>query len=327
MTSVPLLLLCDHRGDRPDVFRERLALAGHRVLVTRNLRESLAALEREQPAVVVVRPLSATGDAELRGLDRARAGDPPVPLLVLTDRKAPSVTVRAARALGCGAWDLAYEDAPPEELCLRLERLEAEARRLVEMGELRHRASHDDRTDLLRARAFEARVREHVSAAQRHRFDLALIVMDLDAFGAVNKQHDHTVGDSIIAQVGEVIRRALRAEDVAGRLGGDEFGVLLPYTRKVDAARVVERLRAEIHALSGHVAGAGPDLVVSASLGFETFDGSDLDNVGVLRAHAERALRVAKERGGNQAVYYRFLSEDPGRGAPAGTPSGTPPDA
>jgi diguanylate cyclase (GGDEF)-like protein len=119
------------------------------------------------------------------------------------------------------------------------------------MSELRHRASHDDRTDLLRPQAFQARLVEHFSAAQRHKLELALVLLDMDKFGAVNKRHDHTVGDLLIARVGEVIRRNLRTEDVAGRLGGDEFAVLLPYTGKINAARVVNRLRVEIAKLSG----------------------------------------------------------------------------
>jgi GGDEF domain-containing protein len=65
---------------------------------------------------------------------------------------------------------------------------------------------------------------------------MALVLVDLDAFGRVNKDFDHTVGDRLIERVGAAIRSALRAEDVAGRLGGDEFGAILPYTGRIDAA-------------------------------------------------------------------------------------------
>jgi diguanylate cyclase (GGDEF)-like protein len=95
---------------------------------------------------------------------------------------------------------------------------------------------------------------------------------------------------------------------VAGRLGGDEFGVLLPYTRKVDAASVVQRLLDEIRGLSGPVPGHAEPLAVSASIGFETFSGRDLESVDELRAHAERALLHAKRRGGDQGIYFRGLT-------------------
>lgn len=131
------------------------------------------------------------------------------------------------------------------------------------------------------------------------------MIADLDRFGQFNKRYDHTVGDRVLSRVGAAIRSALRAEDVAGRLGGDEFGCILPYTQKVDAARVVQRLRERIRAASGRIGGA--DVEVSASLGFETFDGRDLASVESLRAHAEVALREAKQRGGDRALYYRLL--------------------
>jgi diguanylate cyclase (GGDEF)-like protein len=131
------------------------------------------------------------------------------------------------------------------------------------------------------------------------------VLLDLDKFGSINKRHDHTVGDLLIARVGEVIRRNLRTEDVAGRLGGDEFAVLLPYTGKINAARVVNRLRTEIAKLSGKFEGAREEIPVSTSLGFETFDGSDLESLETLRRNAEMALRAAKRRGGNKGVYYR----------------------
>ena len=310
MKTAPLILLCNHRGDSPAELVDQLSVAGHRVETTRNLRGSLDRIDGGLPDLIVVRPLVRGGLVELEAIDRARAGAPPIPLLVVADRDSTTPALLAANVLGAGAWDMIYEDSPREELRLRVTRLEAEVRILSEMQDLRHRASHDDRTDLLRAQAFEARAHEHFSAAQRHGFDLALVLVDLDAFGAVNKQHDHTVGDILIAQVGEVIRRTLRTEDVAGRLGGDEFGVVLPYTRKLDAARVVSRLRDEIHKLSGRPAGAQSDVVVSASIGYETCSAGDIDSVGTLRNHAERALREAKDQGGNRAVHYRTLARE-----------------
>ena len=176
------------------------------------------------------------------------------------------------------------------------------------MDELRHRALFDDRTDLLRPRAFQQRLSEHFSAAERHRFDLALALVDLDDFGRVNKAYDHTVGDLVISRVGGAIRSALRAEDVAGRLGGDEFALVLPYTGRIDAARVVRRLLEDIRGLSGRIPAAPPGVRITASVGFETFDGSDLSSLEQLRAHTEAALREAKRLGGDRAVFYRSLS-------------------
>lgn len=317
LTSSPLILIADHRGEDLGDRLEPLALDGYRTKVTKSLRASLRAVERELPAAIVVNTLSRFGAEELRALDRARTGDPPIPLLWLTNSLRGGDLSKALDAMQNEVWDLADHEAPADEIRLRVGRLLADATRLGEIIELRHRAQHDDRTDLLRPKAFEARLSEHVSACQRHNLEMALVLIDLDKFGQVNKQHDHTVGDILIAQAGEIIRRTLRTEDVAGRIGGDEFAVVLPYTHKVDAARVVGRLVEAIHKLSGRPAGARDDITVSASIGFETFNGRDLESAEELRTHAERALRSAKVAGGNQGIYYRQIAPDEATSTPA----------
>ena len=310
VTSPPLILIADHRGEGLEDTLRGLDLEGFRVQATHDLRASLRAIERHLPALIVIDTLSRDGAEELRSLDHARAGDPPIPLLWLTDSQQRGNLSTALDTMQNEVWDVADRTAAPEELRMRLGRLLTEARRLGEIIELRHRAQHDDRTDLLRVKAFESRLSEHISACQRHNLEMALILIDLDKFGQINKQHDHTVGDILIAQAGEIIRRTLRTEDVAGRIGGDEFAVVLPYTHKVDAARVVGRLVDEIHKLSGRPRGAKDEINVSASIGFETFNGRDLASAEELREHAERALRAAKVAGGNQGVYFRQITPD-----------------
>jgi diguanylate cyclase (GGDEF)-like protein len=299
----PRLLVADHRGDALERRRAYLLERGYEVQASRTLRESVRLLGAFRPALLLLDPLT-RGDEELAALDLARAN---VPLLLLAARDDREAPLRAARTLTSGVFELLFHDARDEALELALQRLLAHARLLSEMEALRHSASHDDRTDLLRPLAFQDRLVEHFSAAQRHKLELAFVLLDLDKFGAINKRHDHTVGDRLIEKVGEVIRKNLRTEDVAGRLGGDEFAVLLPYTGKINAARVVGRLRSEIARLSGHIDGAEEPVPVSASIGFETYDGSDLDTSDTLRLHAEAALRRAKRRGGDQALYFRNL--------------------
>lgn len=306
MPAPPLVLLCDHRGSGLSRTLAGLEREGFRVEVTESVRRSLERLAGPPPDALVLDPLLDGGAVEIEALDRAGAA--PIPLLVLAEPdRIPLVLAALARTPGRIA-DLARRDAHPAEVRMRLESLLRARREQQELAELRHRALYDDRTELLRPEAFERRVSEHWSAAERHGHELALVVADLDRFGQFNKRYDHTVGDRVLARVGEAIRSTLRAEDVAGRLGGDEFGCILPYTRKVDAARVVHRLRERIRAVT--LAGVS-DLAISASLGFETFDGRDVESVEVLRRHAEAALREAKERGGDRAVYYRLLPAAP----------------
>ena len=308
MTSPETILVCDHRGEGLGEHLRGLAESGARLELSPNLRRSLASLAAARPGVVLIDSL-AGGGVEIDALIEARRGEPPIPLLVVADPADPLPLVLGPRLLERGQWDLIRRAAPLEEYELRIAMLLEHARRRREMDELRHRATHDDRTNLLRPLEFDEQLRAHASAAQRHGLDLALLFIDLDHFGRINKAFAHSVGDRVIEQVGEVIRDALRIEDVAGRLGGDEFGVLLPYTKKVDAASVVQRLLDEIRALSGPLPGHAEALAVSASIGFETFSGRDLESVDELRAHAERALLIAKRKGGDRGVYFRGTAE------------------
>lgn len=311
-----------------DVFRPLEALGVH-VIAAESLEDAAGELERNEVDVLVVDPeVVGGGEGQARAALRLKtlrrwldqtesqrapgAGLPPV--LVVSDPDDPIPAVVAGRMLlETRAWDIARRDASPEELLLRTEHLVAQARSAAELERVRYEASHDDRTGLLRPGAFEERLRAHFSAAQRHRLQLALVLVDMDNFGEVNKRFDHTVGDDLIGRAGSVIRMSLREEDVGARIGGDEFALVLPYTQRVAAARVVSRLTGRFRALSGPApraaGGDGSSIYVSASLGFETFDGSDVESPEDLRRRAERALGVAKARGGDQGVYFRNLDE------------------
>lgn len=303
----PLILICDHLGEGLSELLGPMSSVGYRIEHSNRFSTTLDRLARgPRPNVVVVDPLARGGSAELEEITRLTGPDE-VPILLISDPASPLRAVHAARSLGNGPWDIVHRDAPIEEILLRIDRLGVLAEGKAELEEMRFRAVHDDRTELLRPVPFITRLREHFSAAQRHRLDMALVLADLDRFGRVNKEFDHTIGDKVIESVGRVIRQNLREEDVGGRLGGDEFGIVLPYTRRVDAARVVHRIRDEIRRLTGPIDTSGRELHVSASIGFETFDGNDLESVEELRRHAEVALRSAKEMGGHRAVYFRSL--------------------
>ena len=297
-----------------------LEALGVEIVAVSSAAEARKRLEDEVFDVLVV-DAKTFGDAKMFGQGQLRApqGAPKrrtTAVLLVADPADPIPAVVAGRALKGSVWDLVHRDAPPEELLLRTDHLIEESRVREDLERARYHASHDDRTGLLRPARFEARLREHFSAAQRHRLELALVLVDMDDFGQVNKRYDHMVGDELIMRAGSVIRMSLRTEDVGARIGGDEFALILPYTQRVDAARVVSRLAGRFRALSGpapHRSPAAGDadravISVSASIGFETFDGSDLGSPEELRQHAEMALRAAKERGGSQGVYFRSLS-------------------
>jgi len=308
MSTQLAVLISDHRGEGLAESLEKLTEASLDLHQASNLKASKRALTKLRPQVIILDPLASGGTKEIEVL-WAAAGDHVPALLLVTDPSRVDSAATAQASLRNIPMDLIRRDAPLDEFRVRLRALRARYQGESEITDLRYQASHDDRTGLLRPIPFADRLEEHFSAAARHDLPLALILMDLDRFGQINKEFDHTVGDRVIESVGELVRHNLRAEDIGGRLGGDEFGLLLPYTTALDAARVVRRVRDRMRAMVTQVDRPEP-IVVTASLGFESFNGKDLKSADELRLRAERALRAAKLARGDRGIYFRSLGED-----------------
>src|SRR6516164_8458923 len=119
---------------------------------------------------------------------------------------------------------------------------------------------------------------------------------------AVNDRHGHLVGDKVLRAVTDALRTHLRAYDLAGRFGGEEFALLLPHTREIDAINVAERLRARVASMaipvSDHDESAG-HITLTISVGVAALDGPDRELADLLAA-ADAALYHAKETGRNK---------------------------
>lgn len=304
-SAAPVVLWCDHRGAGWAERSRPLLERGWDLRLSSTLADSAKLANSAQATVAVVDRLSHQSGRELEALIQSAAHG--LGVLAVVDDLAPASPWEQPQSWPGTPWDVVRRGATLDELALRIELLHRQVASHRESARLRHLATHDDRTDLLRPHVFQAQLRAHFSASQRHHLHMALLVIDLDEFGSINKLYDHTLGDEVITSVGQAIRSALRAEDVAARLGGDEFGVLLPYTRKVDAASVVLRLLESIGGLACRAPTSDEQVRVTASIGFETFGGADLRSVEELRLHAEESLRQAKRSGGDRGVYYRSL--------------------
>jgi diguanylate cyclase (GGDEF)-like protein len=113
------------------------------------------------------------------------------------------------------------------------------------LAEEAHDSRHDPLTDLPNRRAYEERLRHEFARAHRYRQPLALCLLDLDGFKAVNDRFGHPAGDRILRAVADAIR-ATRAADEGFRVGGDEFAILLPETTARDAVAGVQRMIDEL---------------------------------------------------------------------------------
>ena len=111
-------------------------------------------------------------------------------------------------------------------------------------------ARNDSKTGLLNAATWERESAAEVTRAVRTESPLAIAMLDIDKFKAVNDTYGHLVGDQVLKEIANTLNTMLRDYDLAGRFGGEEFALLLPQTRAVDAFRIAERVRANIASLS-----------------------------------------------------------------------------
>ena len=156
-------------------------------------------------------------------------------------------------------------------------------------------ATHDPLTTVLNARAFASQVAQELGRNRRYGRPLALVYLDLDDFKKVNDAHGHATGDAVLRLVADAMRSAVREADVVGRLGGDEFGVLMPETDGTVAHAVANRLAGGIRT----VFRGTPS--VTASIGVVAVSGTEAGSDELLRK-ADQAMYEAKRAGKDRVV-------------------------
>ena len=156
-------------------------------------------------------------------------------------------------------------------------------------------ATHDPLTTVLNARAFASQVAQELGRNRRYGRPLALIYLDLDDFNRVNDAHGHATGDAVLRLVADAMRSAVRQADFVGRLGGDEFGVLMPETDGSVAHSVANRLAGGIRT----VFRGTPS--VTASIGVVAVTGTEAGSDDLLRK-ADQAMYEAKRAGKDRVV-------------------------
>ena len=165
-------------------------------------------------------------------------------------------------------------------------------------------ASTDALTSCLNRHAFMTLVEGYLDRMEHQRSDAqaALLVIDIDHFKQINDTYGHDSGDVALARVAHAIKDSVREFDVVGRIGGEEFGVLLPGASQERAAAIAERIRKNV--FETDLALAGGTRRVSVSVGGVTFD-DDRDVSELLRV-ADQRLYAAKRSGRNRVVMQQL---------------------
>ncbi len=205
---------------------------------------------------------------------------------------------------------------PSDEVISALEELVAHAARAVRNAQrfrsARHLADVDPLTGLHNRRYFHEALEREVARAHRYTRPLALLLLDVDGFKEINDRHGHLVGDAVIADLGAAVRASARRADIACRVGGDEFCVILPESGLADAQRLFERLD------QGVASQTSPTNGVSFSGGVAEIS---RDETPIAFFHrADEALYRAKRAGKAELRAAKDRLEDTASGGLVGSP-------
>ena len=160
-------------------------------------------------------------------------------------------------------------------------------------------ASHDELTGLYNRRLFIELFERELARTERNGLPLAFAILDIDWFKRINDSYGHPTGDQVLRQVAQTIRHGMRTRDVAGRIGGEEFGLLIP---DMEWDHVVEHMDAIRNAVGNSTYSLdGVREVITLSIGVARCDAGHSNRPSLMRA-ADTALYKAKQDGRNRTV-------------------------
>lgn len=282
------VLVAEDDRDKRQLLTIALEREGYEVCAVDDGLEALDAVETFQPDLIITDVIMPQLDGyELARRLRENPQTRFIPIIIQTAARWDADDVRRSAEVGA----LGYV-TDPTDLSLLL----AHARTLLEFKEYldscEEAAFTDHLTGLANRRRFERQLAREVARTRRYGHPFCLLMIDIDRFKEINDTFGHTAGDEVIRRVAKILQSSTRGIDVAARIGGDEFAIILPETRFEAGLEVAERLRQAIKSARM------PDDVetVTASFGVAEFPASAADEIGLFKC-ADAALYEAKRYG------------------------------
>jgi diguanylate cyclase (GGDEF)-like protein len=258
------------------------------------LANGLEHLSGGETALVLL-DLSLPDSFGLETFAKVYAHSPTVPIIVLTGNDDQKVALSAVKS---GAQDYLVKGRLDRELLLRSMHYSIERKRY--QVQLEHQANYDSLTGLPNRTLLHDRLKQAVYA-QRTPRNIAVVFMDLDHFKFVNDSLGHSVGDKLLKAMGDRLRATLREGDTVGRVGGDEFVLILADQNNEEVIfRAMQRISAKV---AEPITVEGKELYVTCSAGISLYpqDGPDVDT---LLKNADAAMYRAKEHGRSNFQFY-----------------------
>jgi len=269
------------------------------LLFASNGEEALRMFEEHAPCIVITDWMM----PDISGLElcqriRADNTQPYTYVILMTSSTEKGNVVKGLQA---GADDYLTKPFDPGEMLARI----GVGRRIVDLNrelaakneKLEQAARTDPLTGLPNRRAIEDWASKQLRGAARHGYSLWVVIGDIDCFKNINDTFGHDAGDAVLKTFAEGLKKNTRASDISGRLGGDEFLLVVTHVDPEDV-QAVNRFREQFAALSFPL--AGQSVGVTASFGVAGFQGKNVQDFSALVRQADQMLYEAKRAGRNQ---------------------------
>ena len=302
--SQRIVLFADHgRGILPDA-KSSLERRNYEVFKTNTIVETVTAIKKRNPELVVFCP-----------------SREPVPAFEF-DTLLKSLTLRQALMLvlesnpdpgnesdPCLRADDYYVGRDAEELAIRVGIMSHRVKRMHDISNrlkrLREESITDYKTELFNDRFILRRLEEEFDRSKRHGLVLSVIMLDFDEFKEINDTLGHAFGDFVLLAFSKKLKSLIRKIDIPGRLGGDEFLLLLPNTDLDEAIPIAERIRTIVKGYNFERDGASAEVTVS--IGINVYNGEGSVTSHEFLNGADKALLAAKAEGKNRIFLYPQL--------------------
>jgi two-component system cell cycle response regulator len=287
------VLIADDEEEKRHLLMVALQLEGYEVITAADGKEALDLVESAQPDLVITDVRMPRMDGfELARAIRANPNTRFVPVIIQT----AASNQREDLLRGSEAGALGYF-TDPTDLGLLLARVRTllDFKQYLDVCE--EAAFTDHLTGLANRRRFERQLDREVARSTRYGHTFCLLILDIDNFKRVNDTFGHDAGDETLRRLGKAIQEETRGIDVASRIGGDEFAIILPETELEAGIEVAERLKKAISSVQI------PAVVqVTASVGVAAFPSRDGTTGNALVNAADAAMYQAKRAGGNRVT-------------------------
>lgn len=298
------ILVVDDSPIYRKLVEQSLSNQRHRLLFARNGREALDAFAQQHPELVI----TDWSMPDLSGIELCRRirrdfRQHYAYLILVTSN---SNKEQVIEGLSAGADDYVTKPFHPGELVARVgvgsrmiqlhREIETKNRQLEQL------ALTDPLTGLPNRRAIDLWVENQLSSAARHEFPVWIVIADLDHFKRVNDTYGHEAGDNVLKAFSSVLKANTRRSNTCGRLGGEEFLLILTHTNREQTQIALERIRTRL-ALEKFQLG-NETFSVTASFGVAGFSGTSAVEFADLLSHADSALYTAKANGRNRIEFY-----------------------